>query len=374
MISGCGVEVGEMATIFDYLVWRADVPFSVDPFNEVDNLILAELSYTDFGGIVPENDTKISISDAYREFFARHTREEIAANKSFTAKAPLLMDEMVKGRRFGNMTLRNYIDVSGENLQLSAVTFGLDDRTDYAAFRGTDGTVAGWKEDFNFSFMNETEGQKLAVQYLNGTRGMLRVGGHSKGGNLAVYAAAFCDTQDRILEVYSNDGPGFRDEIISREGFQRILPRVKNIVPDSSVIGLLLSGYQSRHVVKSSASGITQHDGFTWQVIRNRFEDATLSDVSKLIDQAIGKWLSSMDDAARQSFTEIVFSLIESTGKERFSSMSEDKWKTAESILNAVKNLPKEQQQEGIRLLSQLGQSGGQTILEYLTGLLNGRP
>ena len=361
-----------MATVFDYLIWRADVPFSLDPFNEADNLVLAELSYTDFGGIVPEDGTGIPLPDAYRAFFSRHTREEILARKSFTARAPLLMDEMVKGRRYESMILRNYTDRSGDGYQFSAVTFRLGDGTEYAAFRGTDGTVAGWKEDFNFSFMNETEGQRLAVQYLNGIggSGALRAGGHSKGGNLAVYASALCSCQDRIAEVYSNDGPGFREEIVRQEGFQRILPRVRKIVPDSSVIGLLLSVQEDCLVVKSTASGIRQHDGLTWQVRRNRFETAPLSGMSRLISQTIGAWLETMSDADRQSFTEFVFSLIESTGKDRFSSMSEEKWKTAESILNAVRELPRERQQEGLRLIAQLGQSGNQTLLDRLSGII----
>ena len=134
-----------MATVFDYLEWRADVPFFVDPFNEVDNLVLAELSYADFGKIIPRDGPEIPLSDAYQAFFAAHTREEIAANKSFTAKAPLLMDEMVRGRRYGSMTLKNYVDERGDSFQLSAITFGLSDGTDYVAYRGTDGTVTGWK-------------------------------------------------------------------------------------------------------------------------------------------------------------------------------------------------------------------------------------
>ena len=360
-----------MAGIFDYLKWRADIPLSVDPFNEVDNLVLAELSYTNFSGIVPSDGSEVRLSDACREFFSRHTKQEIAANKSFTAKAPLLMEEMVEGRRFGSMALRCYLDESDDTHQVAAVTFRLEDNTDYVSFRGTDGTVAGWKEDFNFSFMNETEGQRLAVQYLNGINGNLRVGGHSKGGNLAVYASAFCNRQERILEVYSNDGPGFRDEIVSREEFQRILPKVTSIVPDSSVIGLLFAGHEEPLVVKSSALGITQHDALTWQVNRNRFVRAQLSGFSKLIDKSLSNWLESMDDESRQKFTEIIFSLIESTGQGRFSSMSKDKWKTTESILNAIKALPKDQQQEGLRLIGRLGLSSGQTILGYLTGLIN---
>ena len=364
-----------MATVFDYLDWRGDIPLSADPFNEVDNLALAELSYTDFGGIVPEDGTGIPLDDACRAFFEKHSREEVLAGTSFTARAPLLMEEMTGGKRFGKMTLRNYIAESGDGYQLSAVTFGLDDGTEYAAFRGTDGTVAGWKEDFNFSFMDETEGQRLAVQYLNrigkGRGGeTLRAGGHSKGGNLAVYASAFCDCPDRILEVWNNDGPGFRKEIAGRPDFREIRPKVKKIIPDGSIIGLLLSDGEEYRVVKSSAAGIRQHDGFTWQVDRNRFETAPLSEGSKVLKKLIGTWLETMSDGDRRTFTELVFSLIESTGQDRFSSMRADKLKTAESILNAVRVLPAEKQQEALKLAGAMGLRGGQKVVDYLARLV----
>ena len=359
-----------MGTIFDYLEWRADIPFSVDPFNEVDNLVLAQLSYTDFGGIVPDDSRSILLTDACRIFFSQHTREEILANKSITARAPLLMEEMAKGQRYGRMRLRRYVRQSGENHQFAAITFGLEDGTEYVAFRGTDGTVTGWKEDFNFCFMDETEGQRLATEYLNSIRGRLRVGGHSKGGYLAVYASAFCKVQKRIFEVYSNDGPGFRETIAQREEFQRIQPIVKKIIPDSSVIGLLFADKEDCLTVKSSAIGIRQHDAFTWQVKRNRFENAPLSETSRLIARTIGNWLGSMSEQERQSFTELVFSLIESTGQERFSSMSENKLKTMESIMNAIRQLPREKQMEGMKLIATLSQSSGQTLWGYMSGLL----
>ena len=368
-----------MANVFDYLEWRGDIPLDADPFNEVDNLALAMLSYTDFGGIVGGNETKIPLAEVCRVFFEQHTREEILAKTSFTAKAPLMMEKMIRGQRFGNMTLRNYVEESGDGYQLSAVTFGLDDGTEYVAFRGTDGTVAGWKEDFNFSFMDETEGQRLAVQYLNGigtggTGENLRVGGHSKGGNLAIYASAFCDCGGRIFEVYSNDGPGFKKEIVQRAGFAENLVKVKKFIPDSSIIGLLLSDGQAYTVVKSTAMGIKQHDAFTWKVERNRFVTAPLSDMSKVTKKLIGTWLETMKDEERQTFTELIFTLIESTGQERFSSMKADKLKTAESILNAVRLMPKEKQQEAMKLLGVMGLRGRQKIADFLARKINELP
>ena len=370
-----------MATIFDYLEWRGDVPFSADPFQEVDNLVLAELAYTDFRGIVPLGGTEITLLEAYQRFFDTHSREELMADKSFYSKCPFLMDEMIKGGRFGEMKLCRYIDeidVSRE-AQISAVTFLLPDETAYVAFRGTDGSLVGWKEDFNFSFLSETKGQSRAIQYLNKTGAKLgcplRVGGHSKGGNLAVYASAFCEPEvrEKILTVYSNDGPGFKRETTDSEEYIQLLPKIVSIIPDTSIIGLLLSSKSTHRVVKSSASGILQHDGLTWQVHRNRFVEAPLSPAGEVIHKTMGAWLEQMDDETRQSFTDTVFFPIEATGLESFSEISDQKWKSVEAMLEAVKQIPKEKQKEVFRLLGQLGQIGTQAAASYLTDLMKGK-
>ena len=218
--------------------------------------------------------------------------------------------------------------------------------------------------------MDETEGQRLAVQYLNRIKGKVRVGGHSKGGNLAEYASAFCNDQDQILAVYSNDGPGFQEEVIQREEFQRILPRVKKIMPDSSIIGLLFSGGEDYVVVKSKAFGIMQHDGFTWLVNRNSFVNAPLSEKSRMAQKTIGSLLDKIEDEDMQMFTDLVFYVIESTGQDRFSSMNADKRKTAESIMNTLWRLPKEKQQEWFKLIGKLGLGSSQMISGFLSGLV----
>lgn len=363
-----------MADLFEYLDWRADVPMSVDPFNEVDNLILAELAYTDFSGIVPSDGETVSLSAAYERFFQTHSKEGHLKETSFTAKAPLLMEKMLTGSRFQNIRLSMYIDFIDEEktAQISAVTFLLDDETAYVAFRGTDSTVVGWKEDFELGCLKETTGQQRAVIYLEETASVfslpLRVGGHSKGGNFAVFASSFCcrPIQDRIIFVYSNDGPGFRREIMDMDGYLRILSRIVSIIPDTSMIGLLLFSRANHRVVRSSAFGILQHDGFSWSVRRNRFERTELSDLGKLFDQTLDSWMDGMDDETRKSFTDTVFSVIESTGMDTFHEMSGKKWKAAEAMITSLISIPKEKQSELLHLAGQLVQSGSHAALEKL--------
>ena len=185
-----------MADIFDYLKRRGVISFKDDPFSEVDNLVLAMLAYADFEGIMDDSFKTISLGDADKKYFEKHSRAEAKKSISHFVRAPLLMDGMMKGERFRDTVLTKYVDIidSDKDMQMSAVTFLLNDGSAYVAFRGTDNTVAGWKEDFNMSYLPETEGQLSAVRYLNEVGAEinrpLRVGGHSKGGNFAVYAAA----------------------------------------------------------------------------------------------------------------------------------------------------------------------------------------
>ena len=157
-----------MANIHEYLTWRGDVPFSVSPFNEVDALVLSELAYADFHGVVAEANQRITIEQARRLFWEKHTREEIMAQDSYTKTAPFLLDGMAGKARFGGTVMANYYDVIDTNvdIQLAALTFYLPDGTAFVAFRGTDDTVVGWKEDFNLSYMPETEGQRRALEVI----------------------------------------------------------------------------------------------------------------------------------------------------------------------------------------------------------------
>ena len=367
--------------IFGYLKWRGDVPLGKAPFNEADNLILSELAYTDFGGIVPEDGTPVSLAEACDRFFQTHTREEILASKSYTARAPLLMEEMRRGARFADTRLAFYQSCRDREaeMQFGAVTFLLPDGSAFAAFRGTDGTLLGWKEDFRLSYLSGTEGQKRSALYLDriaeGFRGPIKAGGHSKGGNLAMYAAAFCspETQKKLVIVYNNDGPGFRPEVLQEPGYQRVLPRILSIVPETSVIGMMMETGSERHVVRSTASGIVQHDGFSWETEPDGLEDASLSDASVVIRQMLEGWLDMTDDEARKSLTDTVFTLLESTGEETFSGINESRWKSFNTMASFIRKLPKGSMLEVGKLISRLGQSGVQAASSYLSGKTAGK-
>lgn len=353
-----------MANVLDYLDWRGDLPFQAVPLNEVDALIFSLLAYTDLGQLLPREDSSLSLGEVW---------EQLAPTSPARDNQTRLLERAAASRRFGGARLCRYTDVLDRerDLQFAAVTFLLENGA-VVAFRGTDGSLAGWKEDFDFSFRPETEGQRMAIAYLDTagreSSGPLWATGHSKGGHLAVYAASFCApaVRERLVAVYSHDGPGFRREILDSPGYQAILPRVRHLLPDSSLVGQLLADRSTPVVIKSFAGGINQHDGFTWSVQRDRFEPARLSPLGEMAGKAMGGWLEKMDDAARQTFTDTVFSLFESTGQSTFSGMGDQKLKSAAAMAQAARLLPKENQQEVLRMLSQLGVSSGQAALSTL--------
>lgn len=355
-----------MGDIFDYLEWRGDVPFDIDPFNEVDDLVLAELAYANFDGILSSGSVKTSLREACRRYFEMHPCEDIKEDSGQFARAPLLMDGMLSGRRFAGTKLTNYVNIvnADKNMQIAALTYMLPDGSAYVAFRGTDSTIVGWKEDFNMSYLPETEGQRSAVRYLNEaaarTRKKLRVGGHSKGGNFAIYAAAFCDrkVQDRIISVCSHDGPGFRSEVMKSEEYKRIVPKVTSIVPETSIIGMLLTNRAKLVTVKSSENGIMQHDAMSWQIERNRFVRTEPSALGLFVKASQEKWLSSIDDGSRQSFVNTLFSVLEATGMDTFGEIKGQKLKAFERMFDTIKDMPKEQQTEFMEIMGGLLQSG----------------
>ena len=189
-----------MANILDYLDWRGDLTFDQSPFNEVDNLLLSQLVYVELEGIVPspESGEKIRVADAASIFFATHDEQKIMERVSMTKTAMYVLKKMGESERYKDALLGGYVnDISiQEQSQFAVVCVYLGDRSLFVAFSGTDNTIVGWRENFNMGYLSATPGQLKAVEYLNQMVGIgewkVRVGGHSKGGNLSVYASVNC--------------------------------------------------------------------------------------------------------------------------------------------------------------------------------------
>lgn len=344
-----------MANVNDYLEWRGDIPFTCMPFNEVDSLVLSILSYTDFSDIVPgpESASKVTLKYAFEKFFEKNKKEDILAKKTETKYAPFLMEKMVDSARFGDMYLFGYTEIFDKELdtQFSCISFLLNDDTYFIAYRGTDSTIVGWKEDLNMGYLYQTPGQLNAKNYLDqnyfNSDKMIRVGGHSKGGNFAVYAAAFCDEsiQDKIINVYSNDGPGFRREVCMKKGYKRIVSKVISTVPEESVVGMLLENDYEDHVIKSSKKGMSQHDGYSWQVLGSSFVESELTESSIKIDKALSDWIDSMTITERKLFIDSIFEPLEKSEFDTIDDLFSGNLFTIMKTISSYQNFTDEQKE-----------------------------
>ena len=344
-----------MANLLDYLDWRGDLTLEQAPFNEVDNLILAELSFVDFKGIVPppgEGDS-VPLHQAAEAFFDTiPAGETIDMGVLVPAAIPDMLRKMAASRRFRDMKLNcfvSWLDTEKAE-QFAALTIETGDGLLYLSFRGTDDTLAGWKEDFLLACLPEIPAQKMAVQYVRDVarqypRKRLRLGGHSKGGNLAVYAGVFCpeSVQKRIIAVWSNDGPGFHTDLLELPEHRRIAERIYSIVPKSSVVGMLLEHEEDYTVVDSDQLGFMQHDGFSWQVMGDHF--VTLRQVTRqahLSDQELRKWVHGLSVEQREVFVNAMFDVLTASGAVTLTDLKDDSFKAVGAIIKAMKDLDKE--------------------------------
>ena len=310
-----------MSNLLDYLIWRGDILLSQDPFNSIDGMILSCLSYVRFEKVLPKKG-KMTIAQASEKFFKLHSAEELAQDKSFINFAPSMLKALAEADRFKDAYLSNYvneIDISRQ-IQFSALTIDTSDGMTFISYRGTDDSIIGWKEDFNLSFETvpaETEAAKYLQNVMTGRLNRVRLGGHSKGGHLAIYAAAAASVEFamKIEKIYNFDGPGFNTEAMKSNKFKKIQPKIEKYIPETSIIGRLLENSTMPVVVKSSEAGIMQHDPLTWQLEGKNFVTCASTDkISNLFDDTMTDWLNNMSFEERKVFVDELFSVFEASG------------------------------------------------------------
>ena len=339
-----------MGNIMDYISWRGDLSFEQSQFNEVDNLILACFSYVNLDGISAVTKQKgIGLKKLTKEFMKLHTMKELEADKSFIRLAPFMMMEMAKSVRFGKCVVRNYVNdiVTEAEQQFAAMEIVLEDGTSYVSFRGTDDTIIGWKEDFNLS-TGVVPAQKRAIEYLQKisehTDGMLRVGGHSKGGNLAIYGSVMCKSaHEKILEIYSNDGPGFSREFQELPETKEMMPKIIRIIPEYSIIGTLLEHEKEPVIVASSSKGLLQHDGFSWEVQGPALvRRDSLNTTALRFIEILHKWIDGMDMEQKRLLIEDLFATLQASGYENLSEVQSGGLKSLAAMVKRVEKFAPE--------------------------------
>ena len=360
-----------MANVCDYVRWRGDLTLEQSEFNEIDNLILARFSYFPFDKIIRENEIA-TIKELSRRF----------SNQDVT-KLPILWKDDVElfplmgnSKRFGGMLATKYINKidAEQEKQFSAITVLMPNDIIYVSYRGTDNTIVGWKEDFNMSFKSHIASQISAKQYLEEIAkeypsSKIIIGGHSKGGNIAVYAATFAskDVKDRIINVYNNDGPGFCEDVIETPEYQEILPRVHTYIPQSSIIGRLMNHKEKYTIVESVQKGIMQHDLYSWQVLGKEFVTLKkLTNESEFIDKTIKDWLENVEPEKREQVIDAVFEILNTTEAQTMKELKANWFANAKTILGTYKNIDSDTKEMVWQTVNELLKVAKNNIFEEL--------
>lgn len=340
-----------MGTILDYLKEYGDYTFAEKPMNEVDSLILSQFAYLKFDGIVPgiEEDMP-SVTIGYLN--EHQDKNKLFADERYREPNTELFEGMLQSIRYGSLRMNAYVNIieTDKQTQFSAITYVLDDKTVYVAYRGTDETIIGWKEDFNLAFSEPVPGQVRSVEYLNQVAdrfaGDFFVGGHSKGGNFAVYAAMYCcrEIQNRILKIYNHDGPGFRPEIRESGHYEQIADRVVKIIPHSSLVGMLLESHADGYiVVESKTFGLLQHNPYTWLVEEDCFvKTGDIYKSSRFWDDTLNEWILSLDEEHIHSFVDTLYEVVAASKAETLIDFGADWKKSMTAVVNAIKELDEE--------------------------------
>ena len=340
-----------MGNIIDYLQKNGHLPFSKEPFNEVDNLVLCQLSYVDFKDIVPDvcSNKNITVKKACKAFFEKNSEKELYFSKSLLKTTPQTLKAMAKTKRFKNAKLSHYvneIDMDSQK-QFAALQIKLGDGSIYVAFRGTDDNIVSWQEAFNLSHEivpSQIEAAKYLDRIMKKSKRNLRIGGHSKGGNLAMYASMKCSDKikDRILEIYNNDGPGFAPEILQSDDYLKICNKIIRYTPEFSIFGTLFEYKGRSKIISSNAKGFQQHDCMNWEVSGTRFVyKDKFSKESKLVSDAISKWMNSLELDQRKDISKSLFDALRAEGIQKIYDISVQGAHSIKKILKMFTGLSK---------------------------------
>ncbi len=319
--------------------------FAESPFNEVDSLIFSWLVFLRWEAV--QEDLRTDIGVPLRDFFRAECFEGMTRLLPFTEDSLRLLTAVVASPRFRQVLLYHYRHDGNAayraSQQFGAVTFRISDKLAYVAFRGTDLSLAGWREDLELALTESIPAQILAKKYLNEVAddlpGDILVGGHSKGGNLAVYAAAKCvrRVQDRLRAIYSHDGPGFLSAELKQKCFVRVRERIHKTVPQSSLVGMIFEQEGDYKIVRSNQLSLSQHNPFSWQVEEGSFVYMQqLTPDAKVLYHKLNNWIKSLSDDEIRRFIDGVFLVMEKTGINDFSELGSDMVQRIPAVIKSI--------------------------------------
>ncbi len=304
-----------MSKIQNYLQKYGSKTFLEVPFNDIDSLLFTLIIYADFEGIVPSEKAKnISFSEALQLCFNRY-KEEGKSWPLFFREVYDLLETLIPLVRYQDVQLSHYVKMVDDEKQFCAVTFRFH-KLVYIAYEGTDTSIVGWKEDFLLTSSFPVPAQKLARDYLKDEVGLLDfgvyVGGHSKGGNLAMAAYMLSNplVRFRIQKVYNFDGPGFRKKEFCSKMYRKMEKKLSMVVPEDSTFGLLLHHTNHYAVVKSNGLGLWQHNPLTWECADIYFAYGELTARSQKLETSNVAFLEKLGDAECNQIIDILFQIV----------------------------------------------------------------
>lgn len=331
-----------MSNIFDYLAWRGDIPLQQMPVNDIDALILSQAAYFLYESL-PEDRQSCSLGELW-DFL----KDQEISHTFVAEKDRKMLEILSQSPRFRDLTVCDFSAVWSDeaDIQFAAVTFMLPDGIPYIAFRGTDHTLVGWKEDLYMAFSDMVPAQAHALQYLKTIIDKYHqpvvMSGHSKGGNLAMYAAVAAEPEQQayVLQVFVHDGPGLPEELFLSEGYERIKNRLRVFLPEKSMVGILMRHPEAFNVVKSDAVGPMQHDPYSWQLMGSRFEYADgLRNISLYVENLTRKWIQDVDEEQLHFLVDTIFGVLEATEAVTLDEMVKKIRKNPRLLITVVKDM-----------------------------------
>lgn len=351
--------------LLDYLKWRGDLTFMQDELNEVDSAIFSRIAYLPFS----QEQNNMSLKD--------FSEREITNLKTQDKE---LLKLLGNSKRFKNVILTNYESVINKDKteQFAAITFIVNDETVFVSFCGTIDSIIGWHENFDMFYKKEISGQISSVNYLenviNSFNGKIYVGGHSKGGNLAIYSSSSLklDLQKRIIKIFNFDGPGFNEDFLKSNGYINMISKINTLVPQTTIVSTFFGRKEAEKVIKSFNKGIMEHNLYSWSVNANCFTEEKTRDKNSLtIEKIINEWLKETTKEEREEFTNYLFQIMDATNSTVFKDLGINSIKHVDDISKTYKSIPKNKRQEMKNILRLILSISTNNVLENIKKSLN---
>lgn len=302
--------------IIDYIEYIKDYSFDLVSFNELDSLIMASISYINFENILKKYDS-MTIEESATSYFNKYTKSELKRNVFSVQTGIKILNSIYKTKRYKDLVLRKFVRKIEDNKQFQAICIDINKNLSYLSFEGTDDLISGWYEDaamsYKFPVPSQMEAIKYIKRYINPfSKRKYILGGHSKGGNLALVAAMYGKTlkKSKIESIYMFDAPGLREKEVNSHEFKQIEDKIIRVVTNYTIVGLLFYNTENILIVKSMKKGVMAHNMINWCVEEEAFSYTKLSSFSKKFKENLESWLNNYSDEERQIFVHDLFSLF----------------------------------------------------------------